>query len=307
MTRRLVATDYGSPAAVLAVIDEADPTAGDGQVVVAVTAAGLNPFDVKRVTGDMGVKQSALPLVLGGEAAGTVVETESGIGFAVGDRVAVYPAAGAFAERIVAAADAVHRIPDGASSDAAAGLLLAGVTAYDTVATLDVGPDDVVLVHGGSGAVGSIAVVLAAERGARVVATASPTNHDHLRDLGAAPISYDGDIPAAARDAVPDAVTAVIDTAGTDAAIDASLQLVPPDRIVSIAAWGRAGDGIVLLNGSSADSRVHRRAAVVPLLDALADGRISVDVAGTFSLDDAPQAFTALAGRHPRGKYLIKP
>ncbi|MCF8609925.1 NADP-dependent oxidoreductase [Gordonia sp. HY285] len=307
MTRRLVATDYGSPASVLSVVDEADPTAGDGQVVVAVTAAGLNPFDVKRVTGDMSANLSALPLVLGGEAAGTVVETGPGTDVSVGDRVAVYPAVGAFAERIVVAADAVHRIPEGASVDAAAGLLLAGVTAYDTVATLDLGADDTVLVHGGSGAVGSVAVALAVARGARVVATASSANHDHLRDLGAMPISYHGDIAAAARDAVPDAVTAVIDTAGTDAAIDASLQLVPADRIVSIAAWGRADDGIVLLNGSSADSRAHRRAAVTPLLDALAGGQITVDIVGTFALGDAARAFEALSGRHPRGKYLIKP
>ncbi|MGO3328530.1 quinone oxidoreductase family protein [Gordonia sp. (in: high G+C Gram-positive bacteria)] len=307
MTRRLVATDYGSPAQVLSVIDADDPVADDGHVVVAVAAAGLNPFDVKRVRGVMSSDPSALPLAIGGEAAGTVAHAGSGTGLAVGDRVAVYPVSGAFAEQVVVDAAAVHPIPDGASTEAAAGLLLAGVTAYDTVATLDVGADDVVLVHGGSGAVGSVAVVLAAARGATVIATASSTNHDYLRGLGAIPVSYHGDLAAAVRDAAPDAVTAVIDTVGTDAAIDASLQAVSPDRIVSIAAWGRADDGIVLLNGSSEASRANRRAAVAPLLDALADGTITVDIVGTFSFDDAAQAFDALDGPHPRGKYLLTP
>lgn len=307
MTRRLVATDYGSPAQVLSVIDVDEPVVGDDQVVVSVAAAGLNPFDVKRVQGVMGSDPSALPLVIGGEAAGTVTQAGWGVDLTVGDRVAVYPATGAFAEQVVADADSVHRIPDGASTDAVAGLLLAGVTAYDTVATLDVGADDVVLIHGGSGAVGSIAVVLAVERGADVIATASPANHEHLRGLGAVPISYDGDLAAAARDAAPGAITAVIDTAGTDAAIDASLQAVSADRIVSIAAWGRADDGIVLLNGSSDSSRANRRAAVDPLLDALARGRITVDIAGIYSFDDAAQAFDELDGDHPRGKYLLKP
>ncbi|MCF8571162.1 NADP-dependent oxidoreductase [Gordonia sp. HY002] len=307
MTRRLVATDYGSPAQVLSVIDADDPVAGDGHVVVAVAAAGLNPFDVKRVQGVMSTDPNALPLAIGGEAAGTVAQAGPGTDLVVGDRVAVYPVSGAFAEQIVVDAAAAHPIPDGASTEAAAGLLLAGVTAYDTVATLDIGADDVVLVHGGSGAVGSIAVVLAAARGATVIATASQANHDHLRDLGAVPVAYDGDLAAAVADASPGAITAVIDTVGTDVAIDVSLQSVSPDRIVSIAAWGRGDDGIVLLNGSSESSRANRRAAVAPLLDALADGQITVDIAGTFSFDDAAQAFDALDGRHPRGKYILTP
>lgn len=307
MTRRLVATGYGSPFTALSVIDEAAPVAGPGEVIVDVVAAGLNPFDVKRAAGDMGTDPAALPLILGGEAAGTVAAVGDGVDLGVGDTVAVFPATGAFAEQIVADASAVHPIPDGAPVDAAAGLLLAGATAYDTVATLDVGSDDVVLVHGGSGAVGSVAVVLAVARGARVVATASPANHDHLRTLGAVPVSYDGDLAAAVRDAAPAPVTAVVDTVGTDAVIDASLTLVDADRIVSIAAWDRSGDGIVLLNGSSESSRTHRRDAVAPLLAALADGSITVDIAGRYSLDDAATGFDTLAGRHPRGKYLITP
>ena len=304
MVRRLIATDYGDPHSVLSVVDVDAPVAGDDTVTVRVEAAGLNPFDVKRVQGVMGADPARLPLILGGEAAGTVI---AGEGVTAGVRVVVYPAAGAFAEQIAAPAAAVHRLPDTVSFDAAAGLLLAGMTAFDTVETLGVGADDVVLVHGGSGAVGSIAVVLAVVRGATVIATASPANHDRLRDLGAIPVSYAGDLAADVRAAAPAPITAVVDTVGSDAAIDASLEFVPADRIVSTAAWGRAADGVVLVDGSGEASRAHRRAAVVPLIEALADGRITVDVAGRYSLDDAADAFAALAGPHPRGKYLLVP
>ncbi|GAA4641714.1 quinone oxidoreductase family protein [Gordonia humi] len=307
MTRRLLATGYGEPATVLSLVDVDAASPGDGEVVVSIEAAGLNPFDVKRVHGAMGADPAKLPLVLGGEAAGAVRVAADGTGFAPGDRVVVYPATGAFADEIVAPVTNVHRLPDAVTTETAAGLLLAGVTAYDTIATVDVGADDVVLIHGGSGAVGSVATSLAVARGATVIATASPANHEYLRGLGATPIGHDGDIAASVRAAVDAPVSAVIDTVGNDAAIDASLQLVPADRIVSIAAFGRADDGIVLLDGSSEASRAHRRDAVRPLLDAVADGRIAVDIAATYPLTEAAAAFDALAGPHPRGKYLIVP
>jgi NADPH:quinone reductase-like Zn-dependent oxidoreductase len=307
MTRKLVATAFGAPREVLTVVDVELPPAGVDTVTVDVRAAGLNPFDVKSVQGLMGTDPAELPLQIGNECSGAVREAPAGSGLAAGDRVVVYPASGAFAETIVAPAKSVHKLPDTIEFDQAAGLLLAGVTAHDLVETLGITENDTVLVHGGAGAVGSIAVVLAASRGATVIATASPANHEAVRALGATPVDHHSDLLGAVRSAATTPVTAAIDTVGADDAIDTSLQLVEPGRIASIAAWGRSGDGITILDGSSDASKRHRRDAVQPLLAAAADGRIVIEIAGTSTLDDAADSFDALAGRHPRGKYILHP
>lgn len=308
MAKKLTASAYGEPSAVLEVAEVHLPRARRGGVVVQVRAAGLNPYDVKVVRGLMGANPDNLPLSIGGEAAGVVHSAGPDSGFRRGDEVVVYPVSGAFAEYVVASAENVHLKPARLGFDEAASLLLAGVTAIDALATLRIDEDDVVLVHGGSGAVGSIVVTEALASGATVIATASPRNHDHLRDLGATPVAYGEGLAEAIDEARGDkSVTAVIDTVGSDEAIDVSLALVKPHRILSIAAFARAGDGIVIIDGSSEQSKHHRRSAVEPLLEDAESGRISVEIARTFSFDDAASAFEELAGSHPRGKLVFEP
>ncbi|ALG85575.1 NADP-dependent oxidoreductase [Gordonia phthalatica] len=308
MAKKIIAAAYGDPTEVLEVADVRVPTPGRDQVVVQVRAAGLNPFDVKVVSGVMGRNSDKLPISPGAEAAGVVHAAGTDSGFVAGDEVVVYPATAALAEYVLSPAANVHFKPAGLGFAEAASLLLAGVTAVDTLATLRVSSDDVVLVHGGAGAVGSIVVTEALAAGATVIATASPRNHEHLRELGAIPVAYGVGLAAAIDEARGEQrITAVVDTVGTDEAIDVSLELVAPHRIVSIAAWGRVDDGIVIVDGSSEQSRHHRREAVEPLLADAAAGRIGVEIARTFSFDDAGEAFTELAGSHPRGKLVFEP
>ncbi len=307
MALRILATGYGDPETVLQTVDHPIPEAGRDEVVVRVRAAGVNPFDAKQVRGLVGDDPAKLPLAIGGEASGVVHVAGADSGFAPGDEVVVYPASGAFAEYTTAPSSNVHRKPEGLGFDEAAALLLAGVTAADILATLGVTGDDVLLVHGGAGAVGSIVVARAVASGATVIATASPANHDYLRGLGATPISYDGDLAGAIGAAVSTPVTAVADTVGTDQAIDVSLGLVPADRVVSIAAWGRMGDGITVVGGGTEESRRHRREAVGGLLEDAAAGRIAVEIAGVYPLADTAAALTAIGGRHPRGKLVLHP
>ncbi|MFZ2512730.1 MAG: zinc-binding dehydrogenase, partial [Gordonia sp. (in: high G+C Gram-positive bacteria)] len=120
-------------------------------------------------------------------------------------------------------------------------------------------------------------------------------------------IGYDGDLLTDVRAAAPSPITAVADTAGRDIGIDASLALVAAERIVSIAAWGRIGDGIVVVGGSTEDSRRHRRAAVPGLLDDAAAGRLVVEIAGAYPLANVADALEAVSGRHPRGKLIVAP
>ncbi|MFT3717065.1 MAG: NADP-dependent oxidoreductase [Gordonia sp. (in: high G+C Gram-positive bacteria)] len=304
-TRRAVATAYGEPAEVVRIVGADTGVPGPGEVLVAVTAAGVNPFDAKQVRGQVGDDPSKLPLPLGGEAAGVVQSAGTESGLSAGDEVVVYPVTGAFSDSVLVPAANVYAKPAGLADDQAAGLLLAGVTAADILATL--GPAKVLLVHGGAGAVGSIVVARAVADGATVLATASPANHDHLRSLGAVPVDYSGDLEAAVRAAAPGPVDAVADTVGTDQAIDVSLNLVPADRIVSIAAWGRSGDGITLVGGSTEESKKNRRDAVPGLLADAAAGKIVVEIAGTYRLPETAAALEAVGGRHPRGKLIIRP
>ncbi|MFC0314034.1 NADP-dependent oxidoreductase [Gordonia phosphorivorans] len=307
MAQKIVATRYGEPTESVRLVpaDVAEP--GPDEVVVRVLAAGVNPFDAKLVRGQMGTDPAKLPLDLGGEAAGVVHAAGADSGFAIGDEVVVYPARAAFAEFVTAPAANVHRKPSALGWERAAALLLAGVTAADIAATLGLTADDVLLVHGGAGAVGSIVVARAVALGATVIATASAANHDYLRGLGALPVAYDGDLATAIGAVAPAPVTAVADTAGTDAAIDVSLGLVPADRVVSIAAWGRTGDGITVIDGSGPQSKRHRRDAVPGLLEDAAAGRIVVEIAGVYDLADTGRALAAVAGRHPRGKFVVRP
>ncbi|MFW0792356.1 NADP-dependent oxidoreductase [Gordonia sp. CPCC 205515] len=313
MAHKLVVTAYGEPADVVRLIEAPDPTPGPGQVVVATRAIGMNPADVKTIRGQMGADESRLPLPLGFEAAGVVTaigeHAHSASGpISVGDDVIVYRAVGAYTDVLLADATAVHHRPSTLDAEHAAGLLLVGVTAADLVATAAVQPSDVVLVHGGSGAVGSIAVQLAVSVGATVVATAGAANQDHVAALGATPVVYGEGLLDRVRTAATGPVTAVLDTVGTDEAIDVSLQLVDnPGKIVSVAAFGRAADGIVVLNGSTPQSKQNRAAAIDDLIADAAAGRLATEVAKTFPLADAPTALTELATTHPRGKFVLLP
>lgn len=304
---QVVATQYGEPADAIALQQAPLPEPGPTEVTVAVRAAGVNPFDAKQVRGQVGNDPAKLPLRLGGEASGVVHAAGADSGFAVGDEVVVYPASGAFAEYVLAPSANVYRKPADLGFDEAAALLLAGVTAADILATLGITADDVLLVHGAAGAVGSVVVARAVAAGATVIGTAGAANHDYLRELGAIPVSYAGDLLATVRAAAPSPVTAVADTVGSDQAIDASLALVPADRIVSIAAWGRTGDGITVVGGSTEESKRNRREAIPGLLDDAATGRIVVELAGSFPLDEAATALETIGGRHPRGKYVLHP
>ncbi|GAC66674.1 NADP-dependent oxidoreductase [Gordonia soli] len=313
MAISVVAREYGQPDAVLEVTEVTVGDPGPGQVVVDVRAVGTNPIDVKTVQGAVGKDESKLPLPVGFEVSGVVAavgpEAATADGpISVGDEVVVYRADGGYTDTLLADQSAVHPKPGGLDHEHAAGLLLAGVAAADAVRTAHVGADDVVLIHGGSGAVGVIAIQLARKTGATVIATASPANHDHVAALGAIPVAYGDGLLDRVRAAAPAPVTAVVDTAGTDEAIDASLALLDnPGRIVSIAAFGRASDGVVVVNGSTPQSKEIRATAIPELLADAASGALVTEIAKTFPLTDAATALTELARDHPRGKFILIP
>lgn len=310
MSAAVVATAFGGPE-VLSVIDRPTPELGAGEVRVAVRAAGMNPIDWKLFGGAMGADETTLPRPVGMEAAGVVTALGDGVSsLAVGDEVAVHPASGTYATEIVVAEDSVVAKPAAVAWDAAAGLLLAGSTALHALERAKVGAGDTVLIHGAAGGVGLLAVQLATNRGATVIATASPARHEQLRELGAHPIAYGEGLRERIVDAAPDGIDAALDLVGTDEAVDVTLQVLPDtSRFVSIAAFGRADTGVQLIgNGPGADPGTDiRRAARGPLLAAVADGSLTVRIAATYPLAQAAEATRELMTGHTNGKIVLLP
>lgn len=310
MSRRVVATDFGGPENLL-LVDVDVPEPGPGQVRVAVRAAGVNPVDVKSYSGAFGTDPAQLPKPLGSEASGTVTAVGNDVDVRVGDEVAVFRAPGAYATDLLVEADAVVAKPAEVDWADAAGLLLTGSTAMHALTATDVAEGETVLVHGGSGGVGLMAVQLAAGRGARVIATASERNHALLRELGAEPVVYGAGLLERVRELAPDGVHAALDLIGTDEALEVSLALVEDrSRIATIVNFEGGGDaGIKVLGGGpGADPGDELRQAARPeLLAMVARGELRVLVEATYPLAEAGEAHQRIAGGHVTGKLVLLP
>ena len=309
--RAVVAKAWGGPEGIDLVDVESRPP-GPGEVVIAVRATGLSPFDLKRAQGIVRLGDATPPLRLGNEAAGVVAEVGSGaVGFdgrslVVGDEVFGHWLEGAQASRLTVPASMLLLKPASLGFAEAAGLLGSGTTAVHALEAARVEAGDLVLVHGASGAVGGMVAQLAILRGARVIGTAAPQRHARLRELGLEPVAYGPGLEDRVRALVPGGVSAAIDTAGTDEALGVSAVLVTePRRIVSIAAYQSvlAVGGQAL--GPGPETERIRIAARSELTRLAVAGRLRVEIATTFPLARARAAYELLATGHAGGKVLL--
>src|SRR5215831_17169596 len=184
--RAVVVNELGGPD-VLTVADREPVTAGPGQLLVDVAAAGVNYMDIYQREGRPPYGP-ALPFVPGAEGAGTVAAVGPGAeGFAVGDRVAWVNAPGCYAEQAVVPAASAVAIPDGVETRVAAAVMLQGITAhYLCHSTYPVANGDVVVVHAAAGGVGLLLTQMVKMRGGTVIATTStPAKADLAREAGA--------------------------------------------------------------------------------------------------------------------------
>ena len=168
-----------------------DPTPGPGEVVVEIAAASVNPIDWKLREGEFkAILPARMPLILGNDLAGTVVAVGSNARrFKVGDQIFAHPdngRIGTFAERIAIAEADLALKPAGLSMTEAAALPLVALTAWQVLVERgQVKPGQKVLIHAGSGGVGTIAIQLAKHLGASVATTVGTDNVDLTRNLGA--------------------------------------------------------------------------------------------------------------------------
>ncbi|GAA3756847.1 NADP-dependent oxidoreductase [Streptomyces tremellae] len=313
MVHAVVATAWGG-AEVIEVVEVPAVPPGPGEVVVAVRATAVSPFDVKRAAGLIGRDPAALPLRLGNELAGVVTAVGpdptgfEGGRLAVGDAVLGQWLDGAQAEEVTVPANALLHKPPSLGFSEAAALLGSGTTAAHALAAVGLAEGDVLLVHGASGAVGGMVAQLARLGGASVIGTASPARHERLRAAGVTPVAYGPGLADRVRALAPGGVDAAVDTAGTDEALSVSLDLVAaPRRIVTLVNYGAAEAAGAQWIGPGGETERIRPAAREDLVRRAAAGGLAVPVAASFPLAEAPAAYALQAEGHAGGKILLLP
>jgi NADPH:quinone reductase-like Zn-dependent oxidoreductase len=291
--RAVVHDRFGGPE-VLRVTELDEPKTHVDSVLVRVKAAGLNPADLAIRAGALAESvESYFPVVPGWDVAGVVVRAGPGAPeFAPGDEVVGYVRGevahrnGGYAELVAADVRALARKPRNADWRQAAALPLSGLTGYQAIGQLGVSAGEVLLVHGAAGGTGSMATQIALARGARVIGTAAPGNHDYLRSLGAEPVRYGDGLVEQVRALAPHGVDAVLDVAGRDVLATTPAVGAPGVRTATVVASTYPGTRQVFARMDQADF-----AAVVALVEA---GKLTVRVAASYPLERVADAHRAL-------------
>ena len=312
MMRAIAKETFGGP---MAPIDLPTPEIGDGEVLIRVRAAGINPFDWKVADGALRDRMKhRFPMILGFDAAGVIERIGADVtGFAEGDEVYGYlfkPVIGdgTYAEYVGAPANIVARKPVNVGFAAAAALPTPGLTAMDLVDAVEIGEGETVLIVGATGGVGYYATQLAARRGAHVIATARRTDGALVRELGAVEtVDHTARDPVqAVRIVHPGGIDAVIDVASDREALGRISTLVNEGGRIASSVFAAdverlAGRGIRATNVSmQPDAR--RLLELSRMVDA---GELSVRLDRTFPLEKAPEALEARKTGRIRGKIVL--
>ncbi|GGY00799.1 NADPH:quinone reductase [Streptomyces minutiscleroticus] len=279
------------------------PQPGPGQVRVRVRAVGVNPVDGKIRSGSMeAVFPTTLPAVPGGEIAGVVDAVGEDVQhLKVGDEVLGWSDTGSYAQYALASAAVLAPKPAGLDWTHAAALPVASDGAERVLDLLDVTSGETLLIHGASGALGTIAVQLAVARGARVLGTAGEANQDYVTSLGATALVYGDNLVQRVRALAPDGVDAVLDAAGKGALEDSITLLGTTDRIVTTADFRARELGVVFAEGPQ-----RRNAArLAELAQQAADDTLVTTISATYPLAEAAKAQQASDAGHNRGKIVL--
>ncbi|MDF3929085.1 zinc-dependent alcohol dehydrogenase family protein [Pseudomonas putida] len=329
MNQTMLAAIAESAQTPLVVRHIARPVPGKGQILVRIHAAGVNPLDTKIAIGAGAHACQELPAVLGLDLAGTVVELGEAVdGFTPGQEVfgmagGIGGAQGTLAEYIAVDARLIASKPHALGMREAAALPLVFITAWEgLVDHANVRSGQRVLIHGGAGGVGQVAVQLAKARGAEVYATGSAGNLDFIRALGATAIDYQTQRVEAYVEqfTAGEGFDIVYDTVG-GSTLDASFKAVKPytGHVLSCLGWGQHSlaplsfksatySGVFTLaplltgKGREHHGSILREAAVLANAGQLA---IRVDPQ-QFALDEVNDAFRQVAEGRGRGKTVIQ-
>jgi NADPH2:quinone reductase len=304
--------------------DVPDPKAGAGQAVVKVEAIGLNFAEVNQ---RRNANPASLPMPIGGEAAGTIVEVGEGVTqFTVGERVAFNGVPGAYAEMVAAPTARLVRIPDNVTTKQAAASLLQGMTAhYLACSTYPLETNDACLVHAAAGGVGLLLCQIAKQRGARVIGTVSTEQKAKAaREAGAseAILYTQRDFAAEVKrltdgrgvDVVYDSVGQTTFMKGLDCLRPRGMMVVygqasgpiPPVDTALLSTKGCLYLTRVNL-GTYTATRQELEARSGEIFRWVGSGQLRVHIYGEYPLAEAAKAQAALEHRETIGKVLLVP
>lgn len=305
---------FGEPET-LRFADVERPLVGPDQVLVKTRAAGVNPVDLKTIRGRLAQRYPHhFPLTPGWDVAGTVEAAGPAVTrFVPGDRVVAYARKsciehGTYAEYVSVPEESVTKAPESVDLATAAALPLAALTALQAIQSVNVSSGETVLVHGGSGGVGSFAVQLLKDMEVDVLATSGPASHEFLRSLGAEAVDRKGDVAAQVRSIRPAGVDVALDLAGGPEAVELSLPLLRDGgRIASLLTVPEIPEG-------DASRGVWGRYTFVrPYGDQLAElvarvdsQRLEIHVHRAFELQEAAEALRTLEAGGLRGKLILR-
>lgn len=299
---------FGGPE-VLVYEDAPKPEPKEGEVLVKVAAAGVNPADAMVVAGVMEhVARHTLPLIPGWDVAGTVEAFGPGVtGFTAGDAVFAFADVrrdGAYAEYAVIAAEVLCLKPMSPSFAAAASIPMAGTTAWQALfVEADLQSGQTILIHGAGGSVGAFAVQFAKVKGAKVIATAAGDDVEYVRSLGADVVI---DYRAEKFEDAAHGVDAVLDTIGGETQARSWAALRNGGVLVSIR------QGVTVPPEAAARGVQGRFFGARPDRSQLKEighltdsGQIKTRVGATFPLPEAKQAQEQVRNGHTRGKVVL--
>lgn len=308
--RAIVATDYGPPER-YTIAELPAPEPGPDQIQVRIAAASLNPADIRLPGGDFPGLALDFPYVPGNDFAGTVTELGTGVtAYRIGDEIfgqavprvlrdvmgAKSLTTGTLAEYAVfeAATPLLAHRPAGLPVVQAAALATAGLTARLLMTTAEIKPGETVLVVGATGGVGTTVLPLLAAAHARVIATATATDAEIVKSLGAEAIGY-GDYPS-------DVDVAFNLTLPGDQLTDVARALRPGGRLISIVPAPETVAGVPVrfvldMDGTFGGMREVAHAAV---------GGLTAVVSRVYDLADGVRACVDFARRHTTGKLVVR-
>ena len=303
--RAIELKDFGGPEQLIEV-EVPKPVAGRGQVVVRIHATSFNPVDIKRAAGKMRqVFPVTFPFIPGGDLSGTIDSLGPNIvGHQVGDEVyGDTETAGTYAEFIAISVDRIARKPRNLTHVEAASLSVVAQTALQALDHAHLKSGQTILIHGAGGAVGSAAVQLAHLRGARVIATASPSSFDRLHSYGVDQLIDYKSTPF--ESAIKTPVDAVLDTIGGEVQQRSYSVLKPGGTLVAIAQppspVEAAKQGVKALFFSTQSSPATLR----EVTQAIEAGQLKPFVARTYHLSEAAQAWQDITTSHIEGKVVF--
>jgi NADPH:quinone reductase-like Zn-dependent oxidoreductase len=289
------------------VVEVDRPIPGPGKVLVRVKAAGINPGEASIRKGVFADRwPSTFPSGHGSDLAGVVEEIGPDVtNVAPGDEVIGFTNdRSSQAELVLVDASNLVPRPPNVSWEQAGALFVAGTTAYAAVRSVALNAADTVVVSGAAGGVGSIAVQLARNAGAKVIGLAGEANHKWLTDHGVIPIAYGDGVEVRIRAASGEKVDAFVDTFG-GGYVELALKLgVPKNRIDTIIDFAAAAKHGVKTEGN------HQAASadvLAQLAGQLAAGRLEIPIAKVYPLAEVRDAYRELEQRHTRGKIVLEP